>query len=330
MKEKLLHILGCPECRAGLTCEREQVEYDEIITGSLYCAQCQKRYPIIRSIPRFVPLENYSSSFGFQWNKFKYTQVDGFSGAQSSYHRFVSETEWKYEQFKKDEWILDGGCGNGRFLEIASRGAAEVVGIDLSNAIDAAHHLFKNKNNIHLIQGSLLQLPFRDGVFDKCYCIGVIQHTPNPEKVMRELPRVVKPAGQLAVTIYEKRKFTMLNGKYFLRHLTKHMNQKFLLGVIKGLAPILFPLTDILFRIPRLGRVFQFMIPFCNYVHDSELKKWRKRYEMAILDTFDALSPAYDFPQTEYDVSRYLSESRMIDMKRTACSGLNMIATKAE
>ena len=36
-------------------------------------------YPIINQIPRFVELENYSSSFGFQWNYFDKTQVDFFA-----------------------------------------------------------------------------------------------------------------------------------------------------------------------------------------------------------------------------------------------------------
>jgi SAM-dependent methyltransferase len=305
------------------------MENDEIISGELTCQKCYQVYPIVNTIPRFVPLSNYSNSFGMQWNIFKRTQVDAFSGIGHSKQRFLTETNWKLEDLKQGEWVLDAGCGNGRFLEIATRGQAEIVGVDLSHAVDAARDIMKDRKNLHLVQASILNLPFRTNVFDKCYCIGVIQHTPDPEGVIRELPRILKPGGQLALTIYEKRRFTMLYSKYWLRPLTKRMNPKALLFSIKCVAPILFPLTEILFRIPKLNKVFKFCIPFANYVHESKFT-WRQRYEWAILDTFDMLAPAYDLPQTPEDVEQYLKEANIRKVVRLPTPGLNMIGVKVD
>ena len=327
MKERLLSILMCPACTGDLSCKQEKVEDGEIISGELICQSCSTHYPIINAIPRFVPLDNYSSSFGMQWNIFKRTQVDMFSGLTSSYDRFVSETTWEIADLKKGEWILDAGCGNGRFLEIASRGEADVVGVDLSSACDAASDILKDRKNLHIVQASILALPFRNNAFDKGYCIGVAQHTPDPEKVIRELPRVIKPGGDIAVTIYEKRRFTMLYAKYLLRPLTKRMNQKTLLASIKCVAPVLFPLTEVLFRIPVLGKGFIFCIPFANYVHEKSFT-WRQRYEWAILDTFDMLAPAYDFPQRQKDIERYLKEEGIERVIRLPNPGLNLVCKK--
>ncbi len=332
MKERLLPLLMCPACTGDLKCEKEVVAHDEIITGQLMCLSCEKKYPIINAIPRFVPLDNYSNSFGMQWNIFKHTQVDTFSGVEHSKKRFLGETKWKSEDLCAGEWVLDAGCGNGRFLEIATRGEAEVVGVDLSNAIDAAASILKERKNLHLVQASILNLPFKSNIFDKCYCIGVIQHTPDPEKVIRELPRVLKPKGELAVTIYEKRKYTMLYSKYLLRPLTTKMNQKALLFLIRCAAPILFPLTEVLFRIPKMGKVFKFCIPFANYVQDEHEMPFplRQRYELAILDTFDMLAPAYDYPQTQEDVEHYLKEEKIINIARLPTPGLNLIGVKED
>ena len=66
MKKFLLDILVCPKCGGTLDVETTEVTGDEIVEGELTCAGCRDVYPIRRSIGRFVPRENYSSSFGFQ------------------------------------------------------------------------------------------------------------------------------------------------------------------------------------------------------------------------------------------------------------------------
>ncbi len=69
---KLLEVLACPKCLCELSCAATETDADgQIIVGSLRCAQCANAYPIENGIPRFVGKENYTSSFGYQWNRFK-------------------------------------------------------------------------------------------------------------------------------------------------------------------------------------------------------------------------------------------------------------------
>src|SRR5262249_28573778 len=200
---KLLQLLACPKCKTGLSCVAEQTINDEVESGSLICAKCNSSYRIERGIPRFVQDANYASSFGFQWNRFRSEQIDAINGTRLSFDRFYSETGWTKE-WMKGKWILDAGCGTGRFVEIASREDCDVVGVDLSNATDAAKTTLKGRRNVHLVQASIYELPFKDGAFDDCYCIGVIQHTPDPEKSVRSLPGLLKKGGRIAITAYER------------------------------------------------------------------------------------------------------------------------------
>lgn len=322
MKKRILEILVCPKCKGELDISTK-IESDEIIEGQFTCQNCAAKYPITNGIPRFVELDNYASSFGYQWNLFRKEQIDSHNGTTLSADRFWAETGWTKEEIK-DKWVLDAGCGAGRFLDAVSNSEAEIVGIDISSSIDAAKANLEGKENVHFIQASIYDLPFRKGKFDFCYCIGVIQHTPNPENSIRSIAEMVKSDGKVAVTIYERRKWwTMFFSKYWLRPITKRMSKETLLKVIKGIMPIAFPITDVLFRIPILGRFFIFVIPIANYVHEKQLNR-KQRYAWAILDTFDMLSPQFDLPMTEEEASKVLIESGIEDISRLPNPGLNL------
>ena len=57
MKKDLMEILACPLCKGDLQLAIEQEDEKEVITGSLYCKQCDQRYPIVDAIPNLLPPE---------------------------------------------------------------------------------------------------------------------------------------------------------------------------------------------------------------------------------------------------------------------------------
>ena len=299
----------------------------EIEKGRLECARCGSSYVVTAGIPRFINTDNYAASFGYQWNQFKSEQIDSINGTRLSTERFYSETEWTPD-WLKGKWILDVGCGAGRFLDVASKNDCEVVGIDLSNATDAAKKTLAGRKNVHLVQGSIYELPFRDEVFDGVYCIGVIQHTPDPQKSWHSLPRVLKKGGRIAITAYELKRWTLLNAKYLIRPITKRLDKRILFGGIRGLMPVLFPLTEVAFRIPYFGRLFMHAIPVANYVNERQLNI-RQRYHWAVMDTFDMLSPQYDQPQTQDRATRALVAEGIKEVRRLNNPGLNLVGHKA-
>ena len=55
MKKNLMEILACPVCKGELELKIEAEDGDEIITGSLFCANCDETYPIQDAIPNLLP-----------------------------------------------------------------------------------------------------------------------------------------------------------------------------------------------------------------------------------------------------------------------------------
>jgi len=57
MKKELMEILVCPVCKGPLVLNIEEEDEKEVITGSLYCANCSEHYPIKDAIPNLLPPE---------------------------------------------------------------------------------------------------------------------------------------------------------------------------------------------------------------------------------------------------------------------------------
>lgn len=306
MRRQLTDILAEPGTGAPLRLEVTEERGDVVESGRLVAEGSGTSYPIVRGIPRFVPSSGYTDSFGFQWNQFRRVQVDSDTGTPLSERRFDAEAGWGRGDLE-GRWLLDAGCGAGRFAEVAAQRGANVVALDMSSAIDASAQTLSRFPNVDLVQGSVLSPPFRPGSFEFAYCIGVAQHTPDPPRAVAQVVRAVRPGGHFALTIYARRPWTKLNTKYLIRPITRRLPDQTLLKVISTAMPVLFPLTDRLFRIPVLGRVAQFTIPVATYVEPNGYTD-EQRYAEAVLDTFDMLSPRYDAPMTHQEVEAVLRE----------------------
>ena len=108
--------------------------------------------------------------------------------------RLLRDTRWPPE-WMQGKLILDAGCGAGRFADELAQYGARVVACDLSSAVDACKQTVDDptgqkakRGEVGVIQANLLAMPFRQDVFDAVHCAGVIQHTPDPDRIMQTLP----------------------------------------------------------------------------------------------------------------------------------------------
>jgi SAM-dependent methyltransferase len=269
-----------------------------------------RTYPIVRGIPRFVDPSNYTASFGLQWNHFRSTQVDSETAGAHSRQRFEAETGWGEDRLR-GKWLLDAGCGAGRFAEIAAARSANVVALDMSAAVEAASETLARFPNCDVVQGSVLEPPIQRGSMDFAYCIGVAQHTPGPPTVLRQVIESIRAGGEFCFTIYARRPWTKLNTKYLVRPLTKRLPKDMLLGAIERVMPFVYPVAERLFALPRVGRLAQFVIPVAVYGDARDGWGPEQRYRESVLDTFDMLSPEYDSPMTWREVRAVLEEARV-------------------
>jgi 2-polyprenyl-3-methyl-5-hydroxy-6-metoxy-1,4-benzoquinol methylase len=263
---------------------------------------------VVGEIPRFVPKENYAESFGLQWNRFANTQIDSKVGTTRSEVRFREETLWG-EKDLAGKLVLDAGCGSGRFSEIALKLGASLIAVDYSSAVEASKQNLSAPDKL-IIQGDLAALPILNQTFDFIYCIGVLQHTSEPAKIVKELLRCLKIDGEITLTFYEDSSWHVLwYSKYLVRPLTKRLPKALLLKIIERTSSVWFPLTSFLFSLPgNLSRGFRFLIPIANYVEYKYTSPKIARDE-AILDTFDMLSPSYDKPIKKSEIHSWVLDS---------------------
>lgn len=111
------------------------------------------------------------------------------------------------------ERVLDACCGSGASAipaaEIVGADGA-VVGVDLAeNLLELAHAKAQQRGltNIQFRSGDLMYLPFEDGSFDTAVCVFGIFFVPDMEAALREIGRVVRNGGRVAITTWGPRFF---------------------------------------------------------------------------------------------------------------------------
>lgn len=325
MKKIDANLHCCPSCRAAdleLTVTDASTAND-IVEGSFQCAGCQSVFQIKNGLPRFVPASNYAESFGFQWNLHAQTQLDSHSGLPISHDRLWTAVGGRADL--SGQQVLEAGSGAGRFTEVLVASGASVVSFDYSTAVDANAKTQKTKMppNLHLFQGDIFNIPLHEASFDKVICLGVIQHTPDPERAFRSLARYVRPGGQLVIDIYAGNAVAWLHWKYLLRPITRRLRKETLYRLIEVITPPLVPVARFLRRIA--GRAGARLLPIIEYSHLGLAPELNVQW--AILDTFDMYSPAHDHPQTLESVTRWFNREGFIevDVRR----GLNGIVGSA-
>jgi SAM-dependent methyltransferase len=312
VKEKLLERLQCPNCSGRFGLQDAVIEQGEVKEGKLLCQECSGTYPIINYIPRLVDNDNYAHGFGFQWNIHARTQVDKFNGTHITRDRFYEGTRWAREDLV-GQTIFEAGCGSGRFTQIMLDAGMEVYSLDYSNAVDASLANHGLHPNLHIVQGSIYDAPYAQASFDRVFCFGVMQHTPNVKHTFECLAEMVKPGGYIAVDVYAKTLKAMLHyPRYLLRPLAKRLPSETLYKLVEKAVPLLLPISIALKCLPLVGRYLFPLIPVANYKGLLPLDRDQHR-EWSVLDTFDWLGSWYDQPQTAETLRAWLIEGGMVE-----------------
>jgi SAM-dependent methyltransferase len=312
MKHEHLRLLACPACGGTLICEQGVADSagGTITDGRLGCTSCRREYPVVAGVPRFVPRENYASGFGLEWTKHARTQYDSYSGIPVSEQRFFGQTGWPKDL--RGEVILEVGSGSGRFTEQAAATGATVVSLDYSYAVDANYASNGSRDNVLIVQADVFAMPFRPHSFDRVFCFGMLQHTPNPSRAFAALPAVLKAGGALCADIYKVSFWrTVAQTKYWVRPFTRRMNPDRLYACVRRWVDFMWPMANIIRRLPK-GYAINWRLLVADYsflgLQGQMLKEW------SYLDTFDMLAPRYDRPATKETFRRWAAQANLTDI----------------
>ena len=108
----------------------------------------------------------------------------------------VEECLQAWIQQVKARRVLEVGCGTGHWLTSLGECGFR-CGLDYSAGMLAKAKL--NDRNLPLVQGTAMQLPFSNNVFDLVFCINAIHHFLDPVAFIREAHRILKKGGLLAI-----------------------------------------------------------------------------------------------------------------------------------
>lgn len=286
-RDLLYSVLACPICKSELT------RGDE----ALFCRTEGRTFPIRRGVPRFVESDTYVRSFSFEWTRHKTTQLDTFRMDGSSQDIFRKKTGFKAEELRS-KLVLDAGIGAGRFTDIMARWGANVIGIDLSHAVEAAQENFSEVPNVLVAQADIASLPFKEETFDVIVSIGVLHHTPDTKKYFQALIPYLKHGGTVAIWVYPA------EGDFVTRKqwipFTSRIPEKMFYQWCRWFVPYAQARLNSLF-IQSIYRIF----PFSNQ---------GLGLENDILDTFDGYSPRFHGIHTPEEVEAWFRESGLVDV----------------
>jgi SAM-dependent methyltransferase len=328
MHPKFLHLLACPQTGNSLVLDAFETRENGMVWAGQLRTGCGRIYPIIRGVPRFVSREMYAGSFGFEWTRWPRVQFESDNvGRPMQGHttRMWERIVGTNPASIRGKTIVDFGCGPGRFLDIVRRKGGRAVGIDLSNAVDAARKNFKDDPDVLIIQGDLLNPPFRQGAFDGGYTIGVLHHTPAPAQGLMALAKCVHENGWVSCCVYPKDDFYDFPSVARLRWI--HLALKPLIGYRFALAYSYFA-AFVLAPLMRWTKQQGLRRSIAWIERNALVSLWLKDVRWRLLDTFDAITPALASTHTSDDVARWFEQAGCENVERTSWCPTSLTATK--
>jgi 2-polyprenyl-3-methyl-5-hydroxy-6-metoxy-1,4-benzoquinol methylase len=302
-----MRIMAFPHQKADWPAWRCPVHHESLLRDrkALVCPAGDS-FPISKGIPRFVPDSDYAAAFGLQWQKYRLTQLDSYSGTRISLARLrrcLGEDLWRALPGKQ---VLECGCGAGRFTEILLTQGAYATSVDLSEAVEANMQNCPASETHRGAQADILQLPFAPGQFDVVLCLGVIQHTPCPEETIAQLAAQLRPGGWLVIDHYTHSLAYYTKSSLVLRPILKRLSPEHGLKWTERLVDIWLPLHKRVRRLRPAQMLLSRLSPVLAYYHALPELSDEIHREWALLDTHDSLTDWFKHFRTRKQIRRTL------------------------
>jgi len=194
----LKEILACPVCKSNV-----EVNEDMVVCVN---GECKQRFPIIDGIP--VMLTDLSAHHKYEEQYFdqEFARYEKYvlENWRLSYIRRILDTL----RLKESEYYLDIGVGGSGYTVIeAARKGSKSVGLDVSiEGIKKAQYFARlelgtKSEQCAFVVGLAENLPFKADVFDKLSSVSVLEHVPDDKQAIAEIARVIKPLGEVFMTV---------------------------------------------------------------------------------------------------------------------------------
>ena len=303
---------GHPLALAGPSVRPQDVEDARALKCAFGC-----NVPVVGGIPRFVPSDDYAAAFGWQWTHFQKSQLDSHTGTTISRDRLTRCLGGDLSVVR-GKAVLEAGCGAGRFTEILLAAGARVFAADLSVAVEANHANCSESASYFVCQADIRRLPVVASSFDIVMCLGVVQHTPEPEETIAALASYLKPGGLLVIDHYSE-DYPVTAPRRVLRELLLRMPPERARRVALGTARALVPVHRALWRRRRgFGRLRKYLgrvSPLVDYYDAYPELGTQLLSEWAVLDTHDTLTDQYKHLRKPNEIRETLEDLGLADIE---------------
>jgi len=311
MKERFVPLLVCPRCRHSLGLIATDRTDGDVREGSLRCEGCGSSYPIRAGVPRMVIGEEFvretQKSFGAQWRKRaegRYEDETLFGLTRQEEQTLFFSSVGIAPDDLKGKTVLDGGCGSGRLTRRLAAYAGEVVGLDVAPTVDYVARAGAGLRNLHVVQGSLLEIPLADGAFDVVWSMGVIHHTGDTPRAFANLVRIVKPGGKMYVWVYSSRKLSLYKVIRDAMRISYKLPEDVLFYLCYMMAPIL-----------KLYHVGKFALRRLRGQPITPRERREGRIRTIAFELHDDLSPPYQTRHTPDEIVAWFRDAGFRDIE---------------
>lgn len=226
----------------------------------------------------------------------------------------------------KGKAVLEIGCGMGAHAWHFASFAEKFYAVDLSSmSIELTNRRLElyGFKNAQVRQGDAENLDFPDNFFDRVYSNGVIHHTPDTPKVVREIYRVLKPGGQTTVMIYNKNSLfyrfnLMILGQ--LKYGILKMVPKIIISIVFKKHPSLYELKKSLDDTPWNG-LSDLTLRFCDGHFNPHTKVYKRKDAARLFSQFQVFeielrSPSNHFLEQISFLSKHCGWALFIHAKK--------------
>jgi ubiquinone/menaquinone biosynthesis C-methylase UbiE/uncharacterized protein YbaR (Trm112 family) len=360
---EFLELLICPISKEKLCLhsfeliEEKKVKFGVLISKSGYT------YPIINYIPRIFegawlfykdklndfqnkiieleidselnkPSEDFNKNvlptlkrFQKEWEKHVVSgKTWGWSQSDriKKYREYMQLNENTYE----NKLFLDIGAGTGQLtLTLSKELKGTFIGVDLTPGIEKGNEIAQNNESVNcfFVQASLMQLPFKEQLFDYIHASGVLHHTPSTQFAFKMVEKHTKVNGKFGAWLYRKG-----NEDIHLPLIPIIKNPSFL--IIKG-----YQIRKYTTKL-NPGLLYNLIFCYCTYFQFfyrlSQIIKGKEHHQTIKERTtsiFDALAPTFAHKHTPEEVQNWFTNhnySSLVMTDKDKRNGFNIVGTK--
>lgn len=153
-------------------------------------------------------------SFGEEWTKFNSFSDEEIVNIGNEYFDILPDS------ITVDSYVLDMGCGSGRWSYYLAPKVKGIEAVDPSDAVFIASDMLSEFENVRVTKASAESIPFPDNSFDLVFSLGVLHHIPDTEEAMKRCVEKVKQGGFFLVYLY----YSLDNRGFFYKMIFKMSN----------------------------------------------------------------------------------------------------------